>query len=200
MEEKTNEMLSYDAFVYVLQKLSDKLQEFKNRMLYREIYLEKKYGVSTLSRHYRENDPEYAELKYQSERVEHQLNYLNNTACMPADCDIEIPNWMRDDSGIDNMIREEVKEIPVRDEASICANDIVSLLETTLSWSDIEPLVRKRAKAILDCCTIGDGEVVAHCNLEENANFIAMILDADVEGKVWALDFYENHIKPPKED
>ena len=37
-------------------------------------------------------------------------------------------------------------------------------------------------------------------SLQENANFIAMILDADAEGKVWALDFYENHIKPPKEE
>ena len=98
------------------------------------------------------------------------------------------------------QIREEQKEIPVRDEANICANDIVSLLETALSWSDIEPLIRKRAKALLDCCAIGDGEVVAHCNLEENANFIAMILDADAEGKVWALDFYKNHIEPPEEE
>lgn len=95
-------------------------------------------------------------------------------------------------------IRDEVKEIPVRDEANICANDIVALLETALPWSDIEPSVRKKAKALLNCCAVGDGEVVAHCKLEENANLIAQILDADSEGKVWALDFYKNHIEPPK--
>ena len=39
-------------------------------------------------------------------------------------------------------------------------------------------------------------ETVAHCNKEENANCIAMVLDADAAGKVWALDFYENHIEP----
>ena len=97
-------------------------------------------------------------------------------------------------------IKDEVKEIPVRDEVNICTNDIVSLLETALSWNDIEPLIRKRAKALLDCCAIGDGEVIVHCNLEENANLIAMILDADAEGKVWALDFYENHVEPSKEE
>ena len=42
-------------------------------------------------------------------------------------------------------------------------------------------------------------ETVLHCKKEENATFIAMILDADAEGKVWALDFYKNHIEPPKE-
>lgn len=82
-------------------------------------------------------------------------------------------------------IREELKEIPVRDEANICANDMVALLGTALSWSDIEPLIRKRAKAILDCCAIGDGEVVVHCNLKENADLIAKILDCDVAGKIY---------------
>ena len=43
-------------------------------------------------------------------------------------------------------------------------------------------------------------ETVVHCKREENANFIAMILDADADGKVWALDFYDNHIEPPKEE
>lgn len=43
-------------------------------------------------------------------------------------------------------------------------------------------------------------ETVAHCKKEENATLIAMILDADADGKVWALDFYENHIEPPKEE
>jgi len=43
-------------------------------------------------------------------------------------------------------------------------------------------------------------ETVVHCEKEENANFIAMILDADAEGKVWALDFYKNHVEPPKEE
>lgn len=86
-------------------------------------------------------------------------------------------------------IRGELKEIPVRDEANICANDIVSLLETALPWSDIVPLVRKRAKELLDCCAIGDGEgeVVAHCNLRENADLIAKILDCDVAGEVYVL-------------
>lgn len=42
-------------------------------------------------------------------------------------------------------------------------------------------------------------ETVVHCNLEENANFIAMILDADADRKVWALDFCNNHVEPPKE-
>ena len=46
----------------------------------------------------------------------------------------------------------------------------------------------------------GAEETVAHCNLAENACLVAMILDADAEGKVWALDFYENHIEPPKEE
>ena len=32
MEEKTNEMLSFDAFMYVLNELSDVLQNLKNRM------------------------------------------------------------------------------------------------------------------------------------------------------------------------
>lgn len=82
-------------------------------------------------------------------------------------------------------IREELKEIPVRDEANISANDIVALLGTALSWSDIEPLVRKRAKALLDCCAIGDGEMVVHCNLEENADLIAKILDCDVVGEIY---------------
>ena len=82
-------------------------------------------------------------------------------------------------------IREELKEIPVRDEASTCVSDMVSLLETALSWSDIEPLVRKRAKALLDCCAIGDGEVVVHCNLKENADLIAKILDCDVAGEIY---------------
>ena len=83
-------------------------------------------------------------------------------------------------------IREELKEIPVRDEANICANDIVALLETALPWSDIEPLVRKRAKALLDCCVIDDGEVIAHCNLRENADLIAKILDSDIAGEIYA--------------
>lgn len=82
-------------------------------------------------------------------------------------------------------IREELKEIPVRDEANICANDIVALLETALSWSDIEPLIRKRVKALFDCCVIGDGEVAVHCNLEENADLIAKILDCDVAGEIY---------------
>jgi len=43
-------------------------------------------------------------------------------------------------------------------------------------------------------------ETIVNCKKEENANFIAMILDADAEGKVWALDFYNNHIEPPKEE
>ena len=43
-------------------------------------------------------------------------------------------------------------------------------------------------------------ETVVHCKREENANFIAMILEADADGKVWALDFYDNHIEPPKEE
>ena len=43
-------------------------------------------------------------------------------------------------------------------------------------------------------------ETVAHCNLAENAHLVSMIFDADAEGKVWALDFYENHIEPPKEE
>ena len=43
-------------------------------------------------------------------------------------------------------------------------------------------------------------ETVVHCKKEENANFIAMILDADAEGKVWALDFYANHVESPKEE
>ena len=42
-------------------------------------------------------------------------------------------------------------------------------------------------------------ETVVHCKKNENATLIAMILDADAEGKVWALDLYENHIEPPKE-
>lgn len=82
-------------------------------------------------------------------------------------------------------IREEQKEIPVRDEAYICANDIVSLLEAALPWSDIEPLIRKRAKALLDCCAIGNNKMVAHCNLEENADLIAKILDCDVAGEIY---------------
>ena len=41
-------------------------------------------------------------------------------------------------------------------------------------------------------------ETVVNCEKEENANLIAQILDADSEGKVWALDFYKNHIEPPK--
>lgn len=40
-------------------------------------------------------------------------------------------------------------------------------------------------------------ETAVHCEKEENSNLIAMILDADAEGKVWALDFYKNHIEPP---
>lgn len=36
-----------------------------------------------------------------------------------------------------------------------------------------------------------DEETVAHCNLEENANYIAAILDADADGEVWT---------PPKEE
>lgn len=44
------------------------------------------------------------------------------------------------------------------------------------------------------------GETIVNCEKEENANLIAMILDADAEGKVWALDFYKNHIEPPKEE
>ena len=43
-------------------------------------------------------------------------------------------------------------------------------------------------------------ETIVHCKKEENANFIAMILDADAEGKVWALDFYDKHIEPPKQE
>ena len=82
-------------------------------------------------------------------------------------------------------IRDEQKEIPVRDEANICANDIVSLLGTALSWSDIEPLIRKRAKEICDCCAVADEEVVARCNLKENADLIAKILDFDVAEKIY---------------
>lgn len=89
-------------------------------------------------------------------------------------------------------IRDEQKEISVRDEANICANDISSLLETAFSWSDIEPLIRKRAKAILDRCAIGDGEVVVHCNREENAKIIAHILEFDSQNMVY--DWYEQHI------
>lgn len=33
-----------------------------------------------------------------------------------------------------------------------------------------------------------DDEVVAHCNLKENAELIAKILDADAERKVWRED------------
>ena len=83
-------------------------------------------------------------------------------------------------------IREETKEIPVRDEANVCARDIVALLQSALMWHDIEPLIRKRAKALLDCCYMGDGEIVAHCNLKENAELIAMILDCDAAGEVYA--------------
>ena len=43
-------------------------------------------------------------------------------------------------------------------------------------------------------------ETIVHCKKEENATFIAMILDADAEGKVWALDFYDNHIEQPKQE
>lgn len=37
-----------------------------------------------------------------------------------------------------------------------------------------------------------DGETVCHCNLKENADLIAFILDFDAEGKVF--DWYEQHI------
>lgn len=106
MEEKTNEMLSYDVFVYVLQRLSDKLQDLKNRMRYQEIVIKKKYGIefdSPVKRSYGDTtiakkDPEYTELTYQYEVVDHQIRYLNETGCIPADCDIEIPKWMHDDT------------------------------------------------------------------------------------------------------
>lgn len=39
-------------------------------------------------------------------------------------------------------------------------------------------------------------ETVVHCNLKENALLIALILDADAEGRVFALDFYEKYIAP----
>lgn len=100
-------------------------------------------------------------------------------------------------------IRDEQKEIPVRDEANICANDIVSLLETALSWSDIEPLIRKRAKALLDCCAIDDGEVVVHCNNEENARIIATILDMDADGHYLTYSSIfgeEEEPAPPKDE
>lgn len=38
-----------------------------------------------------------------------------------------------------------------------------------------------------------ESETVAHCNLEENARIIAMILDFDAQGKVF--DWYEQHIQ-----
>lgn len=38
-----------------------------------------------------------------------------------------------------------------------------------------------------------DAETVVHCNLEENARVIALVLDFDAEGKVF--DWYEQHIK-----
>lgn len=104
MEEKTNEMLSFDAFMYVLNELSDVLQNLKNRMRYREIVIKNKYGINgSIKRNYDDmmtvqNDPEYAALTYQYEVVDHQIRYLNETGCMPADCDIEIPEWMHDDT------------------------------------------------------------------------------------------------------
>lgn len=97
MEEKTNEMLSFDAFVYVLKELSDKLQYLKNRIHYQEIIIKKKHGIEgPTKRNYDDmmivqNDPEYAALTYQYEVVDHQFRYLNETGCMPTDCDIEIP-------------------------------------------------------------------------------------------------------------
>lgn len=106
MEEKTNEMLSFDAFMYVLNELSDALLNLKNRMRYREIVIKNKYGIENegpFKRNYDDtilvkNDPEYAALTYQYEVVDHQLRYLNETGCMPADCDIEIPEWMHEDT------------------------------------------------------------------------------------------------------
>lgn len=104
MEEKTNEMLTYDAFFYVLHELSDKLQYLKNRMHYQEIVIKNKYDIETegpFKRIYYDemvvkNDPEYVALTYQHEIVEHQIRYLNETGRMPADCDIEIPEWMEE--------------------------------------------------------------------------------------------------------
>lgn len=108
MEEKTNEMLSFDAFVYVLNKLSDALQNLKNRMRYREIVIKNKYGVeSPIKRNYGDtttvqNDPEYTALVFQYEVVDHRIKYLNETGCMPPDCHIKIPNWMHDDTTEEN--------------------------------------------------------------------------------------------------
>lgn len=104
MEEKTNEMLTFDAFMYVLQKLSDKLQYLKNRMRYQEIIIKNKHGIEIdgpFKRNYDDtmivkNDPEYAALTYQYEIIDHQIRYLNETGCMPADCDIEIPELMEE--------------------------------------------------------------------------------------------------------
>ncbi len=102
MEEKTNEMLTFDAFMYVLQKLGDKLQYFKNRMRYQEIIIKNKYGIEGPIKKrcddmmVMQNDPEYAALTYQYEIIDHQIRYLNETGCMPADCDIEIPELMEE--------------------------------------------------------------------------------------------------------
>ena len=44
-------------------------------------------------------------------------------------------------------------------------------------------VVAKRAD---ECCAVGDDEeTVAHCNLKENAELIASILDCDASGEVY---------------
>lgn len=59
-------------------------------------------------------------------------------------------------------------------------DECIEKLATKIAFAIGVTLFGKRGKATMDKM-----ETVAHCNLKENAELIAKILDADVDGEVW---------------
>lgn len=72
---------------------------------------------------------------------------------------------------------------------SFPADDIL----TAIAYGIVSGLAATGAHQIYKQLT-NDGEVLAHCNIEENAQLIAAILNADIENKVFS-DYAGEHLE-----